>query len=197
MAAKKKAKQKPLFNGYAQHLLSVGPVNTELANTLATELSPNAGKKQVVFTNISEGGDVHTALGLYDIIQYLGKIEMVAFGSIVSAGNIIFSAAAKRYSLPHTTFHFHQFSCDINEDLETTDRFVKCTKDLFKQAQDNLVKCGVSPKVAKKWMSSENFVRTPEALKEGYIDGIIDRPQGKLFYYDAKGNLKHKKIGEI
>lgn len=59
----------------------------------------------------SHGGHVESGDTIYDVIRSIGpEVKMVGTGWVVSAGALIYCAAAKqnRYALPNTRFMLHQ-----------------------------------------------------------------------------------------
>jgi ATP-dependent Clp protease protease subunit len=64
----------------------------------------------------SEGGDVHSALAIHDIIKSISApVYTVGSGQVMSAGSLIFAAGDKRYSFPHTWFMLHSISFSFSD----------------------------------------------------------------------------------
>lgn len=65
--------------------------------------------KKLRFHISSIGGDVDSALRLYDFLKALPiEIEMIGFGQVDSAANIIFLAGTKRIAVKNCRFLLHQ-----------------------------------------------------------------------------------------
>lgn len=90
------------------------PINDLVANSIIAQLlyleheDPN---KDINLYIHSPGGDLHSALAIYDTIQFVKPdVQTIGIGIVASAASLLLSAGAKgkRYALPNTEILLHQ-----------------------------------------------------------------------------------------
>ncbi len=90
------------------------PINDLVANSIIAQLlyleheDPN---KDINLYIHSPGGDLHSALAIYDTMQFVKPdIQTIGIGIVASAASLLLSAGAKgkRYALPNTEILLHQ-----------------------------------------------------------------------------------------
>lgn len=133
-----------------------------------------------IIINLStSGGDVYSALALFDFIETIKKkyvVEIVCQGHVMSAGTLILQAATIRKSYKNTFYMIHGVSSwtggtisDMEESLEHT----KQLQDAYINIMENKTKLS-SKELKDKFQIKENwFFDTKIALEIGLIDEII------------------------
>jgi ATP-dependent Clp protease protease subunit len=90
------------------------PINDVVANTIIAQLlyleheDPN---KDIYFYIHSPGGEVHSALAIYDTMQYIKcDVQTIGIGIVASAASVLLAAGTKgkRFALPNTEILLHQ-----------------------------------------------------------------------------------------
>ena len=151
--------------------------NTVIAQLLFLEHTD--GKKDITLYINSPGGNVTSAMAIYDTIQYVKPdVSTVCVGMAASAAALILTAGAKnkRFSLPNTKVMIHQPIVSGMEgqvtDIEIHARELLRTK---KQLNEILAK-HTGQKVEKINVDVERdyFMTAKEAKCYGLIDTIIE-----------------------
>jgi len=151
--------------------------NTVIAQLLFLEHTD--GKKDITLYINSPGGNVTSAMAIYDTIQYVKPdVSTVCVGMAASAAALILTAGAKnkRFSLPNTKVMIHQPIVSGMEgqvtDIEIHARELLRTK---KQLNEILAK-HTGQKVEKINVDVERdyFMTAKEAKNYGLIDSIIE-----------------------
>ncbi len=90
------------------------PINDVVANSIIAQLlyleheDPN---KDIHFYIHSPGGELHSALAIYDTMQFIKcEIQTIGIGIVASAASVLLAAGTKgkRYALPNTEILIHQ-----------------------------------------------------------------------------------------
>jgi ATP-dependent Clp protease protease subunit len=97
----------------ARTVLIFGEVNTALAERVSAQLlSLNAENSRPIRVVLhSQGGHVEAGYTIFDVIRSVdAEVKMIGTGWVVSAGALIYVAAARerRVCLPNTRFMLHQ-----------------------------------------------------------------------------------------
>ena len=144
---------------------------------LASKMTPEESKNDPITIYInSQGGEVYSCLGLYDVMQlFINQgyvIRTVALGLAASAAAIILLAGSKGYRscTPHSTIMLHQPSSgtygtitDMKIAVEEGDRLKKLLNDIVIQhAGEQVVEL----------MERDAWISPDEALKFNLIDEI-------------------------
>jgi ATP-dependent Clp protease protease subunit len=90
------------------------PINDVVANSIIAQLlyleheDPN---KDIHFYIHSPGGELHSALAIYDTMQFIKcDIQTIGIGIVASAASVLLAAGTKgkRFALPNTEILLHQ-----------------------------------------------------------------------------------------
>jgi ATP-dependent Clp protease protease subunit len=90
------------------------PINDVVANSIIAQLlyleheDPN---KDIHFYIHSPGGELHSALAIYDTMQFIKcDVQTIGIGIVASAASVLLAAGAKgkRFALPNTEILLHQ-----------------------------------------------------------------------------------------
>ncbi|BCX15273.1 MAG: ATP-dependent Clp protease proteolytic subunit [Candidatus Parcubacteria bacterium] len=90
------------------------PINDLVANSLIAQLlylEHEDPHKDIHFYIHSPGGEVHSALAIYDTMQFIKcDVQTIGIGIVASAATILLSAGTKgkRFALPNTEVLMHQ-----------------------------------------------------------------------------------------
>ena len=156
-------------------------IDDTVANTIIAQLlflEHKDGKKDITLYVNSPGGNVTSALAIYDTIQYVRPdVSTVCVGTAASAAAIILASGTKnkRFSLPNSKIMIHQPIVSGMEgqatDIEIHARELLRTK---KQINEILAK-HTGQKVDKVNLDAERdfFMTAKEAKDYGLIDAII------------------------
>lgn len=114
------------------------------------------------------GGDVNSALGIYDLIRQHGSVKMIVNGECSSAGTFILQAAAIRTSTESSQFLVH-YGTEETSDRATLKHNRKVEKYWFEIIAK---RTGASMRRVRRWHSGETYFNASEAVAAGLIDGI-------------------------
>lgn len=145
-------------------------VNACVKWIVSENLTAKAGSILTIYIN-SQGGDLYEALGLIDVMKCSNlTIRTVGYGSIMSAGFLIFASGTKgeRYIAKNTGIMCHQFSStedvgkyhDIKATRKETDRLNKAMYDILKDAtglDGRIIKHKLLP-ASDVYMSAEDMI---------------------------------------
>lgn len=90
------------------------PINDVVANSIIAQLlflEHEDPGKDIYFYIHSPGGELHSALAIYDTMQYVKPdIQTIGIGIVASAASLLLAAGTKgkRYALPNTEILIHQ-----------------------------------------------------------------------------------------
>ena len=156
------------------------PINDPVANTIIAQLlflEKQDPKKDIVFYVNSPGGQVSSALAIYDTMQIIAPdVSTVCLGMAASGGAIVLMAGAKgkRFTLPHAEIMIHQPLGGTEgqaTDIAIHAEHIIKTKDLL----NDLIAKHSGQKITKVREDTERdkFMTAQEALNYGLVDKII------------------------
>ena len=136
----------------------------------------------------SYGGSVNAAVRIHDdIAAYPGMVSIVISGTAASAATIVAQAADQLQMTPGSLFMCHDPSMVAmgNErDLKDAIRQLQACKESIINTYAK--RCTLSRDQIAALMSKTTWMDANEALKDGFIDGILDQaPVGAEFITDA------------
>lgn len=156
------------------------PINDDVANSIIAQLlflEKQDPKKDIIMYVNSPGGQVTSALAMYDTMQLISPdVSTVCLGMAASGGAIVLMAGAKgkRFALPHSEIMIHQPLGGTEgqaTDIAIHAEHIIQTKDLLNE----LIAKHTDQKIAKVKLDTERdkFMMAKEALAYGIIDKII------------------------
>lgn len=159
-------------------------INDDVANAIIAQLlfleKEDAGKDITMYVN-SPGGQVTSAMAMYDTIQYIQPdVSTVCLGMAASAGALLLTSGTKgkRFALPHSEIMIHQPLGGAEgqaTDIEIHARHIIKMKDILIGI---LAKhSGQEPDKVRHDTERDNFMSAQEALDYGLIDGIVKRAE--------------------
>ncbi|OIO72206.1 MAG: ATP-dependent Clp protease proteolytic subunit [Elusimicrobia bacterium CG1_02_37_114] len=160
-----------------------GVVTTDSANILVAQLlylEAEDSEKDVFLYINSPGGELSSALAIYDSMQYVKpKITTVCIGKAMSAGALLLAAGTKgkRFALPHARLMIHQplimgggISGAVTDiDIETRELVSNKNKLIEILAKHT----GQKIEKIKQDMERNFYMSAEEAKEYGLIDEVI------------------------
>ena len=159
-----------------------GPFEDGMASLICAQLlfleSENPKKEIAMYIN-SPGGQVTSALAIYDTMQYIRcPVSTVCLGMAASAGSLILQAgqAGQRISLPNSKIMVHQPSGGARgmaSDIEIQAEDIKKTKRLLNEIYVKHTK--QSYDVIEKTLDRDRYMTAQEAKDFGLIDHVFEK----------------------
>jgi ATP-dependent Clp protease protease subunit len=159
-----------------------GPFEDGMASLICAQLlfleSENPKKEIAMYIN-SPGGQVTSALAIYDVMQYIRcPVSTVCIGMAASAGSLILQAgeAGLRFSLPNSKIMVHQPSGGARgmaSDIEIQAEDIKKTKRLLNEIY--VKHTGQPYDVIEKTLDRDRYMSAQEAKDFGLIDQVYEK----------------------
>jgi ATP-dependent Clp protease, protease subunit len=159
-----------------------GPFEDGMATSICAQLlfleSENPKKEISMYIN-SPGGQVTSALAIYDTMQYIkSPVTTVCMGMAASAGSLILQAgeAGQRISLPNSKIMVHQPSGGARgmaSDIEIQAEDIRKTKKLLNEIY--VKHTGQSYETIEKTLDRDRYMTAEEAKSFGLIDHVYDK----------------------
>ena len=159
----------------------VGPVEDYSANLIVAQLlfleSENPTKDISLYIN-SPGGSVTAGMSIYDTMQFVKPdISTLCIGQAASMGAILLCGGAqkKRYALPNSRVMIHQPLGGVQG--QATDIDIQAKEILLVRKRLNQILAKNTGQTLQKIESDterDNFMTSPEAMKYGLIDEILE-----------------------
>jgi len=157
-----------------------GPIDDSMANSIIAQLlfldSQNFKEDIKIYIN-SPGGEVTSALAIYDTMQYVkSDVSTICIGLAASAASLILTSGAKgkRMSLPNGEVMMHQVMGGTQGQATDVDIHAKHILKIKKRLNEIMAKCTGQPlgKIEKD-AERDYFMSAEEAKKYGIVDKII------------------------
>lgn len=159
-----------------------GPFEDGMATLICAQLlfleSENPKKEIAMYIN-SPGGQVTSALAIYDTMQYIkSPVSTVCMGMAASAGSLILQAGEKgqRISLPNSKIMVHQPSGGARgmaSDIEIQAEDMRKTKKLLNEIY--VKHTGQTYDVIEKTLDRDRYMTADEAKEFGLIDHVYEK----------------------
>jgi len=159
-----------------------GPFEDGMASLICAQLlfleSENPKKEIAMYIN-SPGGQVTSALAIYDTMQYIrSPVSTVCMGMAASAGSLILQAgeAGQRISLPNAKIMVHQPSGGARgmaSDIEIQAEDIKKTKKLLNEIY--VKHTGQSYETIERTLDRDRYMTAEEAKGFGLIDHVYEK----------------------
>lgn len=161
----------------------VGPIDDNVASLVCAQLlfleSEDPSKDIYLYIN-SPGGVVHSALGMYDTMNYIRPdVSTLCFGLAASAGSLLLGAGAKgkRYVLPHARIMIHQPHGGgyrgQTTDVEIHAKEMVAQKRILNNIYHQFT--GRPLEEIEAAMERDNFMSPEKALEFGLVDEIVSK----------------------
>lgn len=159
-----------------------GPFEDGMASLICAQLlfleSENPKKEIAMYIN-SPGGQVTSALAIYDTMQYIkSPVSTVCMGMAASAGSLILQAgeAGQRISLPNAKIMVHQPSGGARgmaSDIEIQAEDIRKTKKLLNEIY--VKHTGQTYETIEKTLDRDRYMTAQEAKDFGLIDHVYEK----------------------
>ena len=161
------------------------PIDEDVATSIVAQLlflQHSDPERDIWFYINSPGGSVRDGLAIYDTMQLIEPdVNTVCLGMAGSMATILLAGGAKgkRYSLPHSTIHFHPAGGGAEGYAPDMERMVNELLRIQRVGSDLLGKAtGHTAEQIEEDFSRDRFM-TPEQAKEyGFIDEILNQSAG-------------------
>ena len=161
-----------------------GPFEDGMASLICAQLlfleSENPKKEISMYIN-SPGGQVHSALAIYDTMQYIrSPVSTVCMGMAASAGSLILTAGAagQRVALPNARVMVHQPSGGFQGQASDIERHARDILKMKKRLNEVYVKhTGRTYEEIEKTLDRDHFMDAEEAQAWGVVDKILTSRQ--------------------
>lgn len=157
-----------------------GLANVVVAQMLYLESQDES--EDIYFYINSPGGSVHSALAIYDAIQYIKPdVSTIAFGTAASAASLILASGTpgKRFCLPHTKILLHQphvmghgITGQVTDIEIEAEQLVKTKEELHKIYSKVT---GQKIKKIREDLNRDNWLTPTEAADYGLIDKVMEK----------------------
>lgn len=159
-----------------------GPFEDGMASLICAQLlfleSENPKKEIAMYIN-SPGGQVTSALAIYDVMQYIrSPVSTVCIGMAASAGSLILQAgeAGQRFSLPNSKIMVHQPSGGARgmaSDIEIQAEDIRKTKKLLNEIY--VKHTGQSYETIERTLDRDRYMTALEAKEFGLVDHVYEK----------------------
>ncbi|QNK77316.1 ATP-dependent Clp protease proteolytic subunit [Winogradskyella sp. PAMC22761] len=157
-------------------------VNDQVANIIQAQLlflqSVDAAKDIQIYIN-SPGGSVYAGLGIYDTMQFVKPdVATICTGIAASMAAVLLCAGqkGKRSALKHSRVMIHQVSSGTQGQLSDMEIALKETIRVKEELYEIIANhSGNTLEQVEKDSDRDYWMRSPEALKYGMIDEILER----------------------
>lgn len=153
-----------------------GEVNSDMATRVSRALAPmlDISNAPIQFNVMSDGGDFHAALGIYDIIKN-APCETIGVGTglIASSATVIFQAFSKRIVTEHCTFMVHDGEYSYTGQPKSFESWGLLSKvDREKTYQIYAERSGKDATFWEKACAVDTFYRGQEVVDVGLADAV-------------------------
>ena len=156
------------------------PINDDVANSVIAQLlflESESSKEDIKMYINSPGGQVTSALAIYDTMQYVkAPVETICMGMATSAASLLLAAGAKgkRMILPNAEVIIHQVLGGAQgqaTEIDIQARHILKTRDRL----NKILAKHTGQKITKIEQDTERdyYMSAEEALKYGIVDKIV------------------------
>lgn len=157
-----------------------GPIETQMANLIIAQLlfleSEDPEKEISLYIN-SPGGEVSSALAIYDTMQYIKPdVRTLCMGMAASAGAFLLCSGTKgkRCILPHATVMIHQVLGGFRGQGSDIEIHAKETLRIGGLLNSIMAKnTGQTLKTIERDTNRDNFMDAAQAKEYGLVDMIV------------------------
>jgi len=161
------------------------PIDDEVAASIVAQLlflQHSDPDRDIWFYINSPGGSVRDGLAIYDTMNLIiPDVNTVCVGMAGSMATILLAGGAKgkRYSLPHSTIHFHPAGGGAEGYAPDLERIVNELLRLQRLGNELLAKAtGHSVEQIEQDFSRDRFMTSEQAKEYGFIDQILEQSAG-------------------
>src|SRR5262245_20324060 len=161
------------------------PIDEEVAALIVAQLlflQHSDPDRDIWFYINSPGGSVRDGLAIYDTMNLIiPDVNTVCVGMAGSMATILLAGGAKgkRYSLPHSTIHFHPAGGGAEGYAPDLERIVNELLRIQRVGNELLAKAtGHSVEQIEQDFSRDRFMTPEQATEYGFIDQILEQSAG-------------------
>jgi ATP-dependent Clp protease protease subunit len=159
-----------------------GPFEDGMASLICAQLlfleSENPKKEISMYIN-SPGGQVTSALAIYDTMQYIrSPVSTVCMGMAASAGSLILAAGAagQRVALPNARIMVHQPSGGFRGQASDIERHAEDIRYTKRRLNEIYAKhCGRTYEEVERTLDRDHFMSAEEAKAWGIVDHVYEK----------------------
>jgi ATP-dependent Clp protease, protease subunit len=158
------------------------PIDEDVASSIVAQLlflQHSDPDRDIWFYINSPGGSIRDGLAIYDTMQLISPdICTVCIGMAGSMATILLAGGAKgkRYSLPHSTVHFHPAGGGVEGYAPDVERMVREMLRIQRVSNDILAQAtGRDVEQIEKDFGRDRFMTPTEAKEYGLIDQILEQ----------------------
>ena len=159
-----------------------GPFEDTMASLICAQLlfleSENPKKEISMYIN-SPGGQVSSALAIYDTMQYIrSPVSTVCMGMAASAGSLILAAgeAGQRVALPNARIMVHQPSGGFRGQASDIERHAEDIRYTKRRLNEIYVQhTGRTYEEVERTLDRDHFMSAQEAKDWGLVDHVYER----------------------
>lgn len=167
------------INLQTKELLVCGDVNDRMFDEVQVGLQVlNQLKvKKLTLVLNTGGGDLYSALGIYDMIKYNKiPVDVKAIGLCMSAGAVILQAGKARMATPLTQMMVHFGDDFVGDDFKRVRRYIKHRDEVeFKIEKIFEERCSWDSEQYEAYHAIDTYFSADEALKHSLIDRIVTK----------------------
>ncbi len=160
------------------------PINDQVANSIIAQLlflASKDPKKDIELYINSPGGQVYSALAIYDTMRYIKcPISTVCVGMAASAAAVLLSAGnkGKRFALPNSEIMLHQIAIGGETGIMGTASDIKIAAEQTVKIKDRMNRIlkehtGQTFSKIEKDTDRDFYLTAEEAEKYGLIDKVL------------------------
>lgn len=177
-----------LYGPDSRIILVSGEITAHLADCVISQLlyciNESDTEPIVVHLN-SEGGDIVSALAIYDAMRLAPvKVKVVVTGYCMSAALVILQGGDERISFPNATFFFHEPMVGVNA---TSEIDVNDSADQYKhlrQVTSNILlkRSTISRRTWNRYFKHRTSYHfdAEQAFEYGFLDNVMEYPDKNL-----------------
>lgn len=162
--------------------LLTGNIDSNLAHQVIAWFAAEVAKgtKKIKFFISSKGGDMDSAIRLYDFIKSIDvEIETYGFGQVDSSAITVFLTGQKRYCTENCRFLIHPAIFTANSKSNILEKHLEATK-LFQALEDISISI-ISTEtkndkdVVKSMYKNSTILNSEEAKKLKFVDSVVKK----------------------
>lgn len=157
-----------------------GPLLNEAGEVIkdADDKPVNCVDEPIFILLNTHGGDAYEGFAMFDMMNLLPNEKfIICQGKVMSAGLILLASGTTRLSMPNTIFMIHQMATTIPPEMSDPQKIKQgliSTEEMNEHMLRVLaLNCNLDYETVKQIAEKETYFTADEALKWGFIDGII------------------------
>lgn len=160
-----------------REIIAVGEIDNDFYTKLVKNILLLKDKKDFTIYLNSPGGEVHLAVGIFDLIESLqARVTIVVLGEACSAASYILQAADVRLISKTSLLMMHNWNCTIDSSASNAKNYIKIADKVFDKIITTYVERSfVTNKQFRSKITQDWFLIAEEAVELGFADGIYGK----------------------